>query len=83
MGYVTAQTLAKRKFHPKLPGYGNGSGYRYGSAIFLKSQDPDTARIREVQKYIIIFKNFKKTYLKFRIKTIHESTLELKSLDTL
>jgi hypothetical protein len=55
----------------KLPGYENG----YGSARFLKTQDPDTERIRQVQKYIIIFLKFKKTYSKFRIKlkSIHES----------
>ena len=35
----------------KLPGYRS----RYGYVGFLKSQDPDTAGIRQVEKYIIIF----------------------------
>jgi len=52
---------------PKLPGFGYGFGYGSGSgsARFLKSQDPDTARIRPYKKYNNIFFNFKKTYSEY------------------
>jgi hypothetical protein len=55
-------------YSPRLPGY--GYGYGYGSARFLKRQDPDTARIRQVQKYIIIIFKFKKYISKVKNQNI-------------
>jgi len=42
-----------------LPGNGYGSGSTYGSARFLKSQDPDTGRNTTYKKYNNILKKFK------------------------
>jgi hypothetical protein len=52
--------------HSRLPGY----RYGYGSARFLKRQDPDTARIRQVQKYIIIIFKFEKYISKVKNQNI-------------